>query len=95
MTTGMATRGGEIPKDAIFAKLRETLVGAFELAPERVVPDARLVADLELDSLDLVDLVVRLEQDADLQIDEEELKSIATVQDVVDLLHRKLGTPAT
>jgi acyl carrier protein len=88
-------RGGEVPKDEIFARLRETLVAAFELAEDQVVPDARLVADLELDSLDLVDLVVRLEQDTNLEIDEEELKSISTVQDVVDLLHRKLGTPAT
>jgi acyl carrier protein len=95
MREATAMRGGEVPKDEIFARLRETLVAAFELAEDQVVPDARLVADLELDSLDLVDLVVRLEQDTNLEIDEEELKSISTVQDVVDLLHRKLGTPAT
>jgi len=87
--------GGEMSKDDIFAMLRETLVSAFELREDQVVPTARLIADLELDSLDLVDLVVRLEQDANLEIEEDELKSISTVQDVVDVVHRKLNAPAT
>jgi acyl carrier protein len=90
----MSMTGGDVPKDEIFAKLRETLVSAFELREDQIVPTARLVADLELDSLDLVDLVVRLEQDANLEIEEEELKSISTVQDVVEVVYRKLNAPA-
>ncbi len=73
-------------------ELRKFLTIHFEVQPEQVVPRARLVEDLELDSLDAVDLVVRLEQQTGIEIAEEELKRMETVQDVLDLLHVKLGT---
>ena len=85
--------GPEISKDDIFKRLRETLVEGFDLTDEQIVPGARLIGDLELDSLDLVDLAVRLEQDVDLEIAEEDMRAIETIQDVVDLLHRKLNAP--
>jgi acyl carrier protein len=85
--------GPEISKDDIFKRLRETLVEGFDLTDEQIIPGARLIGDLELDSLDLVDLAVRLEQDVDLEIAEEDMRAIETIQDVVDLLHRKLNAP--
>ena len=82
----------EVSKDEIFKRLRDLLVEGFELRDEQVVPTARLVDDLELDSLDLVDFAVRLEQRVDLEIAEDELKGIKTVQDIVDLAYQKLNT---
>lgn len=73
-------------------QLRTFLVSHFELRPDQVVPPARLVEDLELDSLDAVDLVVRLEQETGVEIAEEELRTLATVQDILDLLGRKFPT---
>lgn len=86
--------GGDVRREDILTKLRETLVSAFDLREDQIIPSARLVADLELDSLDLVDLVVRLEQEANVEIEEDELKAISTVGDVVDVVHRKLNAPA-
>ena len=83
----------EVSKEEIFKRLRDVLVDGFELRDERLVPTARLVEDLELDSLDLVDFAVRLEQHVDLEIAEDELKAIKTVQDIVDLLYQKLNAP--
>ena len=71
-------------------RLRQVLGPHFDLRPEQLVPSARLVEDLQLDSLDAVDLVVRLEQETGAEITEDELKSIRTVQDIVDILQRKL-----
>jgi acyl carrier protein len=82
----------EVSKDEIFKRLRDLLVEGFELRDEQIVPTARLIDDLELDSLDLVDFAVRLEQQVDLEIAEDELKGIKTVQDIVDLAYRKLNT---
>jgi len=82
----------EVSKDEIFKRLRDLLVEGFELRDEQIVPTARLVDDLELDSLDLVDFAVRLEQRVDLEIAEDELKGIKTVQDIVDLAYQKLNT---
>jgi acyl carrier protein len=83
----------EVTKDEIFQRLRDVLVNEFQLRDEQLVPTARLIDDLELDSLDLVDFAVRLEQQIDLEIAEDELKAVRTVQDVVDLLYGKLNAP--
>lgn len=72
-------------------QLQKFLVSHFELRPDQVLPTARLVEDLELDSLDAVDLVVRLEQETGVEIAEMELKTLATVQDILDLLGRKFA----
>ncbi len=77
-------------KDETLEKLKEVLTAGFGLRDEQVVPTARLVEDLDLDSLDSFDLVVRLEQETGEEIKEEELKSIQTIQDIVDVIHRKL-----
>ena len=82
----------EVSKDEIFKRLRDLLVEGFELRDEQIVPTARLIDDLELDSFDLVDFAVRLEQRVDLEIAEDELKGIKTVQDIVDLAYQKLNT---
>ncbi len=73
-------------------QLQKFLMAHFDLRPEQVTASARLVDDLELDSLDAVDLVVRLEQETGVEIAEDELKSLETVQDVLSLLQRKLET---
>jgi acyl carrier protein len=79
-------------KEEILSRLTDILVSGFDLRRDAVVPEARLVEDLELDSLDRVDLVVRLEQETDLAIEEDELKAIQTIGDVVTVLHGKLNS---
>jgi acyl carrier protein len=78
-------------KDEIFARIARVLEESFDLTPAQLRPDARLVDDLDLDSIDAIDLVVSLEADTGLDVSEAELKSIRVVQDVVDLVHRKLA----
>lgn len=78
-------------KDEIFARIARVLEESFDLAPAQLRPDAHLIDDLDLDSIDAIDLVVSLEADTGLDVSEEELKSIRVVQDVVDLVHRKLA----
>jgi acyl carrier protein len=72
-------------------QLQKFFLAHFDLPSKQVTPGARLVEDLDLDSLDAVDLVVRLEQEMGVEIAEEELKSLETVQDVLHLLQRKLA----
>jgi acyl carrier protein len=78
-------------KDAIFARIARLLEESFDLGPDQVRPDSHLIDDLDLDSIDAIDLVVSLETETGLDVSEEELKSIRVVQDVVDLVHRKLA----
>ena len=71
-------------KQQIYDKIREALIEDFELDPEQVVPEARLYEDLNLDSIDAVDLIVKLKTFMPRNIDPEVFKSMRTLQDVVD-----------
>jgi len=78
-------------KEAILDRVTEILVQSFALDPAQVHPMSHLIDDLDLDSIDAIDLVVGLEEDSGLDITEDELMDLRVVQDVVDLVHRKLG----
>lgn len=71
-------------KQQIYDKIREALIEDFELDPEKVVPEARLYEDLNLDSIDAVDLIVKLKTFIPRNIDPAVFKSMRTLQDVVD-----------
>jgi acyl carrier protein len=78
-------------KDAIFTELRATLVELFELDPERVTPDARLYDELEIDSIDAIDLMDRLRRQTGRRIDSNRFRSVRTVSDLVDTIHQLLN----
>ena len=63
----------------------------FEVPAEKIKPESNLFEDLELDSIDALDMIGMLEAKYDIEVDEEEVKSIRTVQDVIDYLTRKLA----
>lgn len=74
-------------KDQIFEELVNILIDDFELKKESVTPNANLFSDLEFDSIDAVDLAVRLQQYTNKKILPDEFKKIKTVQDVVDAVY--------
>jgi acyl carrier protein len=71
-------------RDEVFAQLRTLLVEMFDIDAEAVVPRALLYDDLDIDSIDAVDLVVRLQETTGKKIQPEVFKSARTVADVVD-----------
>jgi acyl carrier protein len=77
-------------KDEILHWVTETLKSEFQVCAEVLHPAAHLVDDLDLDSIDAVDLAVNVEQELGLSLSEGDLKSIHTIQDVVDLIHARL-----
>ena len=70
-------------RDEIFAKLTEYLNEVFEVPPEKITRDARLFEDLDLDSIDAVDLAIKLQEMTGRRIKPEEFKSVRTVGDVI------------
>lgn len=78
-------------KEEIFEKVRTILVDSFDLDMQSVHPTAHLIDDLDLDSIDAIDLVVAIESEIGLDINADELRSLMIVQDAVDLIHRRLG----
>ncbi|OTA20151.1 acyl carrier protein [Xenorhabdus beddingii] len=77
-------------KQTIFQEVSQLLVQLFELSPEDITPESRLYEDLELDSIDAVDMVVHLQKKTGRKIKPEAFKSVRTVQDVVDAVEQLL-----
>ncbi len=72
----------------IFAHVRKTLVELFDLESDEIRPEARLYEDLDIDSIDAVDLVVELKQFTGRRINPDDFKSVRTISDVVDAVER-------
>lgn len=73
-------------RDTIHAHLRDTLVKMFEIPAADIREDARLYDDLDIDSLDAVDLIVELRQLTGIQVKPEQFQEVRTVGDVIDAI---------
>ena len=73
-------------KVEIYQQISNLLVKLFELDAEDITPESRLYEDLDLDSIDAVDLVVHLQKTTGKKIKPEMFKSVKTVQDIVDAI---------
>ena len=74
----------------IFDKISTTLVEMFQLDSKIVTPTARLVDDLDLDSIDAVDMAAKMQELTGTRLEESDLQGLTTVQDVVDVVERLL-----
>ncbi len=74
-------------KQEIHDWIVKTLHETFEIDPVRITPEARLYEDLDIDSIDAVDLMVQLKQHTGKRMQPEAFKAVRTVQDVVDAVH--------
>lgn len=80
-------------KDDILQRIAAIMEETFEIEPARVTPQAKLYDDLEIDSIDAVDLIVQLKPLVGRRLDPEAFKSVRTVADVVEALHGMLDNP--
>ena len=70
-------------------KIKAVLVEAINVEEAKVKPEASLSDDLEIDSLSAVELALELESAFDIEIEDEELAELKTVQDILDLIEKK------
>ena len=77
-------------KEEILKTLIEILASDFELEESKLIPTANLFTDLDLDSIDAVDLAVRLQRFTNKKISPEEFKEIRTIEDVVNAVYELL-----
>ena len=70
-------------KAEILREIQLMMKELFELEAARVQPAARLIEDLELDSLDAMDLAVKVEETAGLVLNEAKLRELRTIEDVI------------
>ena len=57
----------------------------------KVVPEAHLLRDLDLDSLDTVEMTLGIEERFGVEIADEELEDVTTIADVIEVINKKLS----
>ena len=74
----------------VFEKLKEVLVEEIGVSPEEVTMDSNMVTDIEADSLDIVQLLIKMEKEYGFKFSDEEMKNVKTVGDVVRYIEEKI-----
>ncbi|CAB3686293.1 acyl carrier protein [Achromobacter pestifer] len=81
-------------REDIFNTLRDALVELFEIEPERVTPQANLYTDLEIDSIDAIDLIDHVRRQTGRKLDANDFRTVRTVEDVVQAMWQKQAPDA-
>ncbi len=80
------TSASPVGKEEIYPWLIEILHEMFDLDKAKITGEANLYTDLDIDSIDAVDLAVKLKELTGKRLQPEVFKSVRTVQDVVNAL---------
>lgn len=79
----------------VFQTLKDTLVEQFELDPSQITPAARLQEDLGLDSIDAVDMIIKLQEITGRKVRPEDFKEVRTVADVQRVIEKLVAMQAS
>ena len=85
----------KISNQEIFDRLSQILVETFDIEAERIRPEARLYEDLDIDSIDAVDLIVKLKPLVGKKLQPDAFKTVRTLQDVINAVQGLMTEPAT
>lgn len=88
LNAGLARRrvAAENPPMSVIDELRNVLSDEFEIDRDLIQPDAHLMDDLDIDSIDAIDMLARLRELTGKNLAAESLKNVRTVGDVVALV---------
>ncbi len=81
----------ELSRESILKEIRKMLAENFEVEEDKVNLSSRLFEELELDSIDAVDMALRLQQMTGKRIKPEDFNAVRTVEDVVNVVHELLA----
>lgn len=73
---------------ATCSKINATMMELFELPADKLTPEAHLFADLGLDSLDAIDLIMKFQTEFGMTLSNQEMQSIRTMSDVYALVKK-------
>ena len=77
-------------KEEIFAEVENILIEELEVPEHAINLDANLFEDLDLDSIDAVDIAVRMQKFTNKKLSPEEFKKIRTINDIVEAVYALL-----
>jgi len=84
----------EQKKQEILLKVKPILSDLLDVPEEKVIPAARLIEDLGADSLDAIEITMGLEEAFDIEIFDEDIEKMETIEDVIIYLARHINVSA-
>ncbi len=76
----------------IAEKVKSVIAEQAEVKPEEVAEKAKFIDDLGLDSLDMVELVMELEEECGVEIPDEDAEKLTTVGEAISYVEKRLST---
>ncbi len=76
----------------ISEKVRNVLAGELKLKPEELQPEKRISEDLGADSIQRIELVMKLEEAFDIKIPDDDAMGLVTIQDAIDYVQKHLNS---
>lgn len=76
----------KLSQDQIFDHIHQVLVDLFEVNPEQISPSAKLYDDLDIDSIDSIDMLIELKRIIGKDIDPQAFKHARTISDVANVI---------
>lgn len=83
-----------LKRDEVSQLLTRALVDLFEIDPARVVPSANIYEDLEIDSIDAIDLIDHIKRETGYRLVAEDFRAVRTVDDIVNAVMNKIDEQA-
>ncbi|TNH06002.1 acyl carrier protein [Testudinibacter sp. TR-2022] len=74
-------------KQEIFEQIKQFLQELFDIDPDSVTLDSHIADDLDLDSIDAVDLIVHLQNKTKKRVSPEAFKNVRTIGDIVEVIY--------
>lgn len=76
--------------DDVTERVRKTISTILKVPVERVQPSANLIRDLGMESIKSVELIAALEEEFDIEIDEDNIGDVVTVEKAIDYVKKAL-----
>mgnify|MGYP003458103982 FL=1 len=78
-------------KEQIFDILKEALIELFEIPQEKITLESKIYEDLEIDSIDAIDMIDYIKKKTGYRMEAADFKEIRTLGDIVDVVSKKLS----
>jgi acyl carrier protein len=78
-------------RDEILNSIKKIMLEMFEIEEDQVTLEARLYEDLDFDSIDAVDMIVKLKEITGREVKPEDFKTARTVGDVVEAIFKMMN----
>ena len=74
----------------MFEQIRDTILEYVDVPKDSITPNSKFMADIHMNSLDIMTMVGELEDAYDITIETEDLNNIFTIQDLIDYINERI-----